>query len=145
MPALGLGVILIAGAFLTGARVADTREGLVYEVVTLLAGLAGVSLLLYGLVATLGRPLAGVPQAQTAVQPGEKVHNAGELVVGVFGLSVAAILIVGIGVSAGVLWALLGSVLLLPMIAGCAYLCFTFARGPRREWRIDVHQLLSRR
>ena len=143
--ALGLGVILIAGAFLTGARVADTHEGLVYEVVTLLAGLAGVSLLLYGLVATLGRPQAGVPQPQTAAQPGEKVHNAGELVVGVFGLSVAAILIVGIGVSAGVLWALLGSVLLLPMIAGCAYLCFTFARGPRREWRIDVHQLLSRR
>lgn len=144
-PALGLGVILIVGAFLTGARVADTREGLVYEVVTLLAGLAGVSLLLYGLVATLGRPQAGVPRRQTPALPGEKVHNAGELVVGGFGLAVATILIVGIGVSAGVPWALVGSVLLLPMIAGCAYLCFSFARGPRREWRIDVHQLLSRR
>jgi hypothetical protein len=144
-PALGLGVILIAGAFLTGARVADTREGLVYEVVTLLAGLAGVSLLLYGLVATLGHPEARVPQRHTAAQPGDKVHNAGELVLGVFGLLVAAILIVGIGVSAGLLWALVGSVLLLPMIAGCAYLCFSFARGPRREWRIDVRQLLSRR
>jgi hypothetical protein len=144
-PALGLGVILIAGAFLTGARVADTREGLVYEVVTLLAGLAGVSLLLYGLVATLGRPQAGVPPPQIAAQPGEKVHNAGELVLGAFGLVVAAILIVGIGVSAGLLWALVGSVLLLPMIAGCAYLCFSFARGPRREWRVNVRQLLSRR
>jgi hypothetical protein len=143
--ALGVGVILIAGAFLAGARVADTREGLVYEVVTLLAGLAGVSLVLYGLVATSRRPQAQVSQPQTTPRVRDKVHNAGELVLGVFGLVVAAILVVGIGVSAGVLWALVGSILLLPMIAGSAYLCFSFARGPKREWRIDVRELVSRR
>ncbi len=143
--ALGVGVILIAGAFLAGARVADTREGLVYEVVTLLAGLAGVSLVLYGLVATSGRPQAQVSQPRTTARVGDKVHNAGELVLGVFGLVVAAILVVGIGVSAGVLWALVGSTLLLPMIAGSAYLCFSFARGPKRDWRIDVRELVGRR
>ena len=143
--ALGLGVILIAGAFLAGARVADTREGLVYEVITLMAGLAGLSLVLYGLVATLGRPQARHSEPQRIIPVAEKVHNAGELLLGVFGLLVAAILVVGIGVSAGVLWALVGSILLLPMIAGSAYLCLSFARGPRRAWRIDVHELLSRR
>jgi hypothetical protein len=143
--ALGLGVILIGGAFLAGARVADTREGLVYEIVTLLAGLAGVSLVLYGLVATLGRPQAHLSQPQTTAPVGDKVHNAAELMLGVFGLVVAATLVIGIGVSAGVLWALVGSILLLPMIAGSAYLCFSFARGPRREWRIDVRELVSRR
>jgi hypothetical protein len=143
--ALGLGVILIAGAFLAGARVADTREGLVYEVITLMAGLAGVSLVLYGLVATLGRPQARVSEPQRTRPVADKVHNAGELVLGVFGLLVAAILVIGIGVSAGMLWVLVGSILLLPMIAGSAYLCFSFARGPRRAWRIDVHELLSRR
>jgi len=40
-PALGAGVILIAAAFFAAARVADTREGLIYEVVTLLGGLTG--------------------------------------------------------------------------------------------------------
>src|SRR5438445_1247552 len=143
--ALGLGVILIAGAFLAGARVADTREGLVYEVITLMAGLAGVSLVLYGLVATLGRPQARLSEPRRTIPVAEKVHNAGELVLGVFGLLVAAILVIGIGVSAGMVWALVGSILLLPMIAGSAYLCFSFARGPRRAWRIDLHELLSRR
>jgi hypothetical protein len=114
-------------------------------VITLMAGLAGVSLVLYGLVATLGRPQARVSEPQRTIPVAEKVHNAGELVLGVFGLLVAAILVVGIGVSAGVLWALVGSILLLPMIAGSAYLCLSFARGPRRAWRIDVHELLSRR
>ena len=143
--ALGAGVILIATAFLAATRVADTREGLVYEVVTLLAGLAGVGLLLYGLVATLSasRP---VPQAPVVARPaGETVHNAGELLVGLSGLVVAAILLAGIAATAGVVWALLGSILLLPMIAGCAYLCFAFARGPRRDWKIDLQKLMSHR
>jgi len=143
--ALGAGVILIAAAFLAATRVADTREGLVYEVVTLLAGLAGVGLLLYGLVATLSasRP---VPQAPVVARPaGETIHNVGELLVGLSGLVVAAILLAGIAATAGVVWALLGSILLLPMIAGCAYLCFAFARGPRRDWKIDLQKLMSHR
>ncbi len=141
--ALGAGLALVTVAFLAGTRVADTREGLIYEVVTLLAGLAGVSLVLYGLVAALGhqRPAREAPQVRASAD--EKVHNAAELVVGLTGLVVAAILLAGVSATAGVLWALLGSILLLPMIAGCAYLCIRFLRAARREWRIDLRSLTS--
>lgn len=143
--ALGAGVFLIVAAFVAATRVADTREGLLYEVATLLAGLAGVSLLLYGLVATLSgsRPAEQAP-APGVASPG-RVHNAIELVVGISGVVVAAVLLGGIVITAGAFWALLGAILLLPMIAGSAYLCFTFARGPRREWHVDVQKLVSHR
>lgn len=139
--ALALGVVLIVAAFAAAGRVADTREGLIYEVVTLLAALAGVSLLLYGLVATLGRSAPPRPPPRTAVRAEGQIHNAAELLVGASGLVVAAILLAGIAATAGILWAMLGSILLLPMIAGCAYLCFTFARGPKREWTLDLEKL----
>lgn len=141
---LGVGVVLVGVAFMAATRVADTREGLVAEVVTLLAGLAGVSLLLYGLVATLSRSRTA-PDVPPAAAPAEKVHNAGELLVGASGLLVAAILLAGIATTVGVLWALLGAVLLMPMIAGCLYLCLTFARAPRRDWKIDLQKLRSHR
>jgi len=143
-PALGAGAVLILVAFAAATRVADTREGLIYEVVTLLAGLAGVSLLLYGLVATFShsRPTPA-PPVVTPVP--EKVHNAGELLAGASGLVLAAILLIGIAITAGGLWVLLGSILLLPMIAGCVYLCLTFARAPRRDWKIDLKRLMSNR
>jgi hypothetical protein len=142
--ALGAGGLLIVAAFLAGARVADTREGLIYEIVTLLAGLGGVSLLLYGLVGAFGRRPA--PPATQAVAPAEdRVHNAAELALGAAGLLVAAILLTGVAASGGVLWALLGGILLLPMIAGSAYLCYRFLRAPRREWKIDVRSLMSGR
>jgi hypothetical protein len=144
-PALGVGVVLVAIAFAAATRVADTREGLIYEVVTLLAGLAGVSLLLYGLVATFSpaRPTASAPRVTRPAT--EKVHNAGELVIGASGLVLAAILLAGIAATAGGWWALLGAILLLPMIAGCVYLCVTFARGPLRDWKIDLQKLRSNR
>ena len=139
--ALGTGAILIVVAFLAGSRVADTREGLVYEVVTLLAGLAGVSILLYGLVAPMSQGRRATQTPRAAVPAGERVHNAGELLVGAAGLLVSAILLGGIAASAGPLWALLGGVLLLPMIAGCVYLCVSFACAERRDWRIDFQKL----
>jgi len=144
-PALVTGVVLIVVAFAAATRVADTREGLIYEVVTLLAGLAGVGLLLYGLVATFShsRPKTLAPPVPTP--PPERVHNAGELLVGASGLVLAAILLAGIAITAGGLWVLLGSILLLPMIAGCIYLCFTFARAPRRDWKVDIQKLMSDR
>src|SRR5258708_6484367 len=124
--ALAMGVILVVVAFLAGSRVADTREGLIYEVVTLLAGLGGVSVWRSGLVARRSR--AGrTPQSPPAAPPvTQGVHNAGELLVGVAGLVISAVLVGGIAVTAGLLWALLGGVLLLPMIAGCGYLCVSF-------------------
>jgi hypothetical protein len=144
-PALGAGVVLVVVAFAAATRVADTREGLIYEVVTLLAGLAGVSLLLYGLVATFSHSRPMVPAPPVATPVAEKVHNAGELLVGASGLVVAAILLAGIAATAGGWWALLGSVLLLPMIAGCVYLCVTFVRGPLRDWKIDLQKLIGNR
>jgi hypothetical protein len=104
--------------------------------------LAGVSLLLYGLVAPMSRARLTPQTARVAVtKGGDRVHNAGELLVGAAGLVVAAILLGGIAATAGLLWALLGAVVLLPMIAGCVYLCVSFARAARREWRIDVRKL----
>jgi len=144
-PALGAGAVLILVAFAAATRVADTREGLIYEVVTLLAGLVGVSLLLYGLVATFSHSRPTTPAPPVATPVPEKVHNAGELLAGASGLVLAAILLIGIAITAGGLWVLLGSILLLPMIAGSIYLCFTFARAPRRDWKIDLKRLMSNR
>ncbi len=139
--ALGAGAVLIAVAFLAGSRVADTREGLIYEVVTLLSGLVGVSLFLYGLVAPMTRTGPTPQSPRVAAAATARVHNADELLVGAAGLVVSAILLGGLVATAGWLWALLGGIALLPMIAGCIYLCVTFARAPRREWRIDLQKL----
>jgi hypothetical protein len=144
-PSLGAGAILVVTAFAAAMHVADTRDGLIYEVVTLLAGLAGVGLLLYGLVTTLGRPRPVVVEVSASTPAVEKVHNAGELLVGAIGLAVAAVLVGGIAATEGLFWALLGAVLLLPMIAGCVYLCVAFARAPRREWKIDLQKLRGSR
>jgi hypothetical protein len=132
--------VLVAIAFLAGSRVADTREGLIFEVIALLAGLAGVSLVLYGWVAANARSYAtGTPPVR-APEP-VRVRSANELLIGGGGLTVAAILVGGIGLSAGLLWALMGLVLLLPMAIGCAYLCLRFLRAPERDWKIDLQRL----
>jgi len=96
-------------------------------------------------VATFGRPRSAAAAPPVVTQPTARVHNAGELLVGAAGLVVAAILLAGIAATAGGWWALLGSILLLPMIAGCIYLCFAFARGPLRDWKIDLQKLMSNR
>jgi len=120
----GAGLIVIA--FAAATFVADTREGLIAEVITLMAGLVGVSLLLYGLLARArpaSRPsVAPVSEAVRAPSPRE-------FTLGAAGLGLAVILIGGLGVSAGWQWAALGSVMLLPMIAGSAFLCGRFLRA----------------
>jgi hypothetical protein len=143
--ALATGAVLIAIAFLAGGRVADTREGLVYEVIALLAGLAGVSLVLYGWVAPAFRTHPGILPPPVALPPPVQIRSANELLIGGGGLVVAAVLITGIGLSAGIVWALIGLVLLLPMVIGCAYLCLRFLRAPQREWRIDLQRLTHHR
>lgn len=104
---------------------ADTREGLIAEVITLLAGLVGVSLVLYGLLA--GARPASRPSVPQALPPA-RTPSSRELAIGIAGLVVAVILIGGLAISAGWQWAALGSVMLLPMIAGSAFLCFRFLR-----------------
>jgi hypothetical protein len=141
-PALVAGIALVALAFLAAGRVADTREGLIFEVITLLAGMAGVLLILYGLFATSsrtsGQPAEPLPRNRPTPQ---RVRSANDLLLGGGGLLIATILIVGIALSTGPLWGLLGLVLLLPMVVGCAFLCVRFLRAPEREWRIDLQRL----
>lgn len=143
---LGAGVVLVAIAFAAATRVADTREGLISEVITLLAGLVGISLILYGLFANVrpsrttdlaARP-AGTDKQQT-------VPTANGLLIGGGGIVVAAVLLAGLAISGGVLWAALGFILLLPMVAGSAYLCVRFLRSPERDWTIDLRRLVNRK
>jgi hypothetical protein len=143
--ALGAGAVFVIIAFLAGGRVADTREGLIYEVIALLAGLAGVSLVLYGWVAPAARAHAGIPRPPVAPTPPVRIRSANELLIGGGGLVIAAVLITGIAFSAGVLWALMGLALLLPMVIGCGYLCLRFLRAPEREWKIDLQRLTHHR
>lgn len=120
------GAALIAIAFGAATFVADTREGLIAEVVTLLAGLLGVSLLLYGLLAG-SRPASR--SAASVVPVVARAPSSREFTIGAAGLAVAAVLIGGLAVSAGWQWAALAAVMLLPMIAGSVFLCGRFLRA----------------
>jgi membrane protein implicated in regulation of membrane protease activity len=122
------GIGLVALAFGAATRVADTREGLIAEVITLLAGFAGVSLVLTGLFAS-GRP--ATRQHVQRAPPLARRPSTRDFTLGASGLLLATILIGGLAVTAGWQWAALGLVLLLPMIAGSAFLCRRFlkARG----------------
>ena len=137
------GLALIAIAFVAGGQVADTRQGLIAEVITLMAGLAGVLLLLYGLVPK--RP-ASQPTAapRDSVRKATGPRSANDLLAGSLGLLLAAILLTGLVVSGGWGWALAGGVLLLPMIAGCVYLCAAFAAAQQKDWTIDLRRLIGR-
>jgi peptidoglycan/LPS O-acetylase OafA/YrhL len=145
-PALIVGIGLVAAAFMAAGRVANTRDGLIFETIALLAGLVGGGLVLYGLAARTRR--AGPAEAakpQATERPTPQVRTANDLLAGGGGLLVAAVLVLGTGLSAGPLWALLGLVVLLPMVAGCSYLIVRFLRAPEREWRIDLRRLTGRR
>lgn len=142
--AIVTGVALIVIAFIAAGRVADTREGLIAEITTLLAGLAGVIVLLYGLVPRQQRGQPAPPPPDRASRD-DAPRSANDLLLGVGGFVVAVILVAGLLWSAGWTWALVGAVVLLPMVAGCAYLVVLFARARRREWRIDVRRLTGSR
>lgn len=115
-------------AFAAATRVADTREGLVAEVVTLLAGLAGVGLLIYGFTAgRMDRGEATGPRPPAPAAPRPRTRR--DLLLGVGGIAVALGLLTGLALSGGPLWAGFGLVLLLPMIAGSVYLCLRFLRA----------------
>ena len=141
---VGGGLLLVAVAFIAATRVADTREGLIAEVVTLMSGLAGVSLLLYGLIPKRAAP-ASASRPQGAEDSKQGPRTANDLLFGSLGLLLAVVLLAGLVLSAGWLWALLGAVLLLPMMVGCGYLLAVFIRAPQREWRIDLRRLTSNR
>jgi hypothetical protein len=134
---LALSALAIAAAF----RVADTREGLIAEVVTLLGGLTGIGLLLYGLAAR-ARPAPPPANRSTNVVNAEpRVRSANDLLIAASGVVVATILLSGLAISTGPQWALFGFVILLPMIAGSVYLGLRFFQAPKRVWRIDLRSL----
>jgi peptidoglycan/LPS O-acetylase OafA/YrhL len=125
-PALVAGVALVIVAFAAATRVADTREGLIAEVVTLLAGVAGVGALIYGLASRQGVPPGEpVSRAPRPVRP----RTSRDLLLGAGGVALAAILVIGLAITGGPLPAAFGLALLLPMIAGCVYLCVRFLRA----------------
>jgi hypothetical protein len=147
---LGAGAALVALAFAAATRVSDTREGLIAEVITLLGGLVGVSLLIYGL--TVGRAFhAPTRTASRSDLPGERggeagppsppsgqgkrggepsrARSTGDILLGAGGIGLALILLGGLALSGGGLWLGLGFALLLPMIAGSVYLCVRFLRA----------------
>jgi len=127
--ALVAGVALVALAAGGVTRVADTREGLIAEIVTLLAALVGISLLIYGLTARR-RPSSPSkpPQALPGPSP-PRPRTRRDLLLGAAGVVLAVILLVGLAISGGPVWAGFGLALMLPMIAGSVYLCLRFLRS----------------
>jgi len=138
------GLLLIAVAFISAGRVADSREGLIAEVVTLFAGLAGVALLLYGLVPRRNPPNT-LPRGARPAANDLRRRTGNDLLIGGGGLAIALLLLGGLALSGGWGWAALGAVLLVPMIAGSVYLVVAFARAPERDWSIDLRRLFSSR
>jgi hypothetical protein len=121
------GVALVVVAFGAATRVADTREGLIAEVITLLAAVAGIGLVMYAVFArALLAPVPGVARPAPARLP-----NRRDLAIGSSGLILAAVLIAGLVITAGWQWAAWGCVLLFPMIAGSAFLCGRYLRATR--------------
>ena len=123
------GAALVVLAFAAVTRVSDTREGLIAEVITLLGGLAGIGLLVYGLTArrtSAGRP-SSMPRPELRATPRPRATR--DLVLGAGGIGLALILLGGLAVSGGALWAGFGLALMLPMIAGSVYLCVRFLRS----------------
>lgn len=119
----------MALAVAAATRVSDTREGLVAEIITLLAGAAGVVLLVYGLAARRRHAPSLARVSPDPPQHLQRPRSRNDLVLGIGGILVTAFLLGGLAFSGGFLWALLGSALLLPMAAGCVYLCVRFLRA----------------
>ena len=129
------GLALVAIAFAAATRVADTREGLIAEVITLFGGAGGVILLLYGLVPRR-RPISNrrLPRVDA---PGRRrqVPSASQFWIGIGGIALAVILVTGLAVSGGPLLAILGFAVLLPMAVGSAFLSVRFLRFPHRAYQ----------
>jgi hypothetical protein len=122
------GVVLIVIAFGAATRVANTRDGLIAEVITLLGGLAGMTLVFFGLFS--GARPAARPPAPRPPAPA-RPPSTRDFALGAAGLVLAVFLIGGWGISSGWQWAALSVLVLLPMIVGSAILCFRFLRARR--------------
>jgi len=127
-PAIAAGAVLIVIAFAAATRVEDTRAGLIAEIILMFSALGGVCLLVYGLAARKGLAPAPAPRAPALSEaPRPRSRNDGLL--GAAGIGVAVLLLAGLTFSGDGFLAALGLILLLPMIAGSAYLCLRFLRS----------------
>jgi hypothetical protein len=126
------GAALIAVAFAAATRVADTREGLIAEVVLLFAALAGIGLLVYGLAARRGLAAAPGGPALTVESAPPQPRSRRDLITGASGVALGAALLAGLALSGGILWLVLGFALLLPMLGGSVYLFVRFLRSASR-------------
>jgi hypothetical protein len=126
--AIAAGAVLVVAAFAAATQVADTRAGLIAEVVLLFSGLAGICLLVFGLAARRGLPAAPALRAMKP-SPGTGTRSRNDAIFGGGGVAVAVILLAGLAFSGDALLAALGLALLLPMIAGSVYLCLRFLRS----------------
>ena len=126
--ALLAGAALIVLAFGSATRVADTREGLIAEVITLLGGLAGIVLLTYAF-ASRPRPQAVQPPPSTAPRQARPQQSRRDLLLGAGGIVLTLLLLGGLAYSGGALWAGFGLALMLPMLAGSVYLCVRYLRA----------------
>ncbi|HYM67946.1 MAG TPA: hypothetical protein VEW68_11695, partial [Patescibacteria group bacterium] len=78
------------------------------------------------------------PPPVTPLTP--QVRTVRDLITGVGGLLLASILLTGIALYSGALWAALGGLLLVPMIAGSIYLCARFMTAPERSWKLELRK-----
>lgn len=122
------GVALLILAFIAYTRIADTREGLIAEAILLLAGGTGLTLAIYGLSARDRRSSAGTSDTRQASEPATRTRPPRDLALGAAGILLSVVLLTGLAVSGGFLWAGLGFLLLLPMLAGSVYLCWRSIR-----------------
>ena len=129
--ALVAAAVLLVLAFAAAGRVTDSREGLVAEIVTLLAGAAGFVLLIYAFAARKrSAPLSpSASSASKGVTRTAYARSSRDLVLGGSGIALAVILVGGLAFSGGPLWAGFGVAILLPMLGGSIYLCVRYLRA----------------
>src|SRR5215467_12193497 len=119
----------MALAFGAATQVADTRVGLGAEVVTLLGGAVGISLLIYAFAARPRPQPASPPSRAPSAKPAAQPRTNRDLALGAGGIGLAVVLLAGLAVSGGPLLAGFGLALLVPMLAGSVYLCVRFFRA----------------
>ena len=127
--ALVAGLALLVFAFAAAGRVTDTRQGLVAEIVTLIGGAAGFMLAIYGLAARRRAAPPNQAQAPATSDREEPKRTRRDLLLGAAGIALGLVLLSGLALSGGPLWAGFGLALLLPMLAGSVYLCVRYLRA----------------
>ncbi len=119
------GLALLVLGIAAASQVSDSRAGQIAEVIALLAGLVGIGLLgfAFGFRRTTGT------QALARQPAPARPRSNRDLLLGAGGVLLAILLLTGLAISGGVLWAGFGLALMLPMIGGSVYLCVRFLRA----------------